>query len=84
MDKIFLLSVDEVQKYLPKNGDRISYSRSTLNAPKYHWVLRDYKFLNNFWEINSDGELTNLNAGARTYLRPAVWIDLKPFLRVNE
>ena len=83
-DRIFLLSHDEVVRYLPAEDDRIS--EKPLNAPSYvndysPWWLRSPGLWPTDAEYVSRGGslFSGMADGIYIYVRPAMWITIEPF-----
>ena len=89
-DKIFLLNIDEVQKYLPTNEARIC--AMTIHAYEGAFVgkIKDYEVFN-WWlrtpgsedshhcmSVGQDGELGSIGSPVEISegVRPALWLDL--------
>ena len=81
-DKIFLLSVEEIEKYFPLLDSRIcgvtDYAKNKLGHDNSWWWLRS--MVNAQYTpayINKDGKVASMSA-RNSYIgtRPAMWIDL--------
>ena len=84
-DRLFLLSIDEVKTYLPKEKDRIAYasesmvSKSELPPEPYAWWLRTPgSFGDSFVAIVDDtGRIVRLGVSCSdggVAVRPAAWV----------
>ncbi len=85
-DKVFLLSIDEVEKYYYSNEERKAYSTSYVNSQGENsiytsWWLRSSGMYPNFAAIvYSDGEIgftgRDVNS-VKSVVRPAMWISFE-------
>jgi len=80
VDKIFLLSIDEVNKYFKSKKDRIAYSLHEQYSESVYWWLRNpgkdkYStvIVDNEGRIKIDG-VDNINTPCG--VRPAMWLNL--------
>jgi hypothetical protein len=76
IDKIFLLSIDEVEKYLPTENDRKTVS---LDGEIAMWWLRSTGKISNYASyITGGGGLSSggVYVDTKRGVRPALWIDL--------
>lgn len=73
-DYVFLLSQDEVEKYIPKKEDRIGtiFNLIDRDIPK-PWLLRFNESDRYCFEVNEDGEIIVV-VGWYNKFRPAVWV----------
>ena len=78
-DVLFLLSADDVAKYLPQDEKRVA---KRLDAPTFScdWWLRSegvgkdmVAFVNGFGQIEAKGRLCSVPGH---YVRPAMWVDV--------
>jgi hypothetical protein len=76
-DKIFLLSIDEVNKYFSSDEERISYAHGSA----YYWWLRSPGALGNAAVlVHPDGSVNaigNYVNSAYCGVRPALWLNLE-------
>ena len=82
-DKMFLLSINDVIKYFPKENSRKITDARTFLAKSCVWGLRDSTEREEFWGVNNNGEFIIPNSDMKYYIRPAIWIDIKPQFRLN-
>lgn len=89
-DKVFLLSKDEVQKYLPKaearmlrgtakarDGVYTGYSYKDYPDRNYRWWTRSKKADRSVYAVDDDGTIISSYVTDKDVLiRPALWIDL--------
>lgn len=69
---VFILSADEVEKYLPKKETRIASLESTYTRP---WLLRVDGVANYEVAVCSDGEIEKVPEGQLCdKFRPALWV----------
>ena len=73
-DKVFLLSRDEVEKYITKKEDRIGtiFNLIDRDIPK-PWLLRFNESERYYFEVNEEGEIIVV-VGWYNKFRPAVWV----------
>lgn len=76
-DKMFLLSIDEVNKYFTSDSDRIAY---LSNLTVVDWWLRSpgYNYGCGGAYVNKNGVVDDfgINAYCSKAVRPAMWIDI--------
>ena len=73
-DNIFLLSRDEVEKYIPKKEDRIGtiFNLIDRDIPK-PWLLRFNESERYYFKVDEKGEIIVV-VGCYDKFRPAVWV----------
>ncbi len=89
IDKVFLLSIDEANKYFSSNDERLcsptkySTAQGSSGLDYCVWILRTPgHFENQFAGVDSDGSIyesggrVDLNYGS--VVRPALWINIEP------
>ena len=76
-EQVFLLSRDEVEKYIPKKEDRIAYAvidfDILVSNVKKPWLLRFNESERYYFEVNEEGEIIVV-VGWYNKFRPAVWV----------
>ena len=72
-EQVFLLSRDEVEKYIPKKEDRIATARLHIFDVKKPWILRFNDEERYYFIVDTEG---NIVVADRYYdkFRPAVWV----------
>jgi hypothetical protein len=78
-DKIFLLSVQEAQKYFSGDIDRIALNIDDYNMSFYHnwWLRTPWTDEHYVYRILRDGRFSNCSAReSRIGVRPALWLKL--------
>jgi hypothetical protein len=74
-DKIFLLSIDEVNRYFPKDSDRIAYYQGSVRW----WWLRSTGIRNHAAFVSSSG-FVNIHGHRVDYVysgvRPALYLKI--------
>lgn len=72
---VFLLSKEEVEKYIPKKEDRIASMETIINPVTRPWLLRVDGYTDYEVAVCSDGEIERVPEGQLCdKFRPAVWI----------
>lgn len=91
MDWIFLLSADEVERYMPIRKDRrVLATEYTLDSNKVYeqndgyseWWLRSVDYKDEY--VTSDGYIMNTTNKSRTGIRPAMWYNLPEGAKIEE
>ena len=73
-DYVFLLSKDEVKKYIPKKEDRIGTIFNLIDRDiPMPWLLRFNESDRYYFEVTEDGEIIVV-VGWYNKFRPAVWV----------
>ena len=75
-ERIFLLSEEEVQKYLPECKDRIASMHGLFRDVTRDWLLRvDDEVVTHQSIINTSGKVEKVSDGnLYEYFRPAIWV----------
>lgn len=72
---VFLLSKEEVEKYIPQKKDRIASMETIINPVTRPWLLRVDGYTDYEVAVCSDGEIERVPEGQLCdKFRPAVWI----------
>lgn len=76
-EQVFLLSRDEVEKYIPKKEDRIAYAvidfDILVSNVKKPWFLRFNESERYYFVVDTEGEIIVVSGHYDRY-RPAVWV----------
>lgn len=79
-DNVFLLSIEEVEKYLPEKESRIAYKNNYAAREDYifslhYWSLRSKGYRNDhFTFINGNGDYAEDYRIDKNGVRPCIWI----------
>ncbi len=91
-DKVFLLSYEEAEKYLPDYDQRKAEYTQKTNGEQHwdglddYWCLRTKSDQSMMVVSNEDGTITDSFGGGRFYwgIRPAMWVDESALTVKNE
>lgn len=77
VDKVFLLSEHEAEKYFATDYDRKAYATEHVSTSHCYWLLRTTGSASNVAYVNYDGKVGYYeNVDRNWWVRPAMWIKL--------